>query len=180
MALLFLKRSDLLPDLRETLQKRLTIIDPGLEAKGPFQGGIDPKKTDKKDLKSPIQKKFDFKGPFDKKLPGEKIGSPGTKETSLPEDAPLSATLGDAQTGQTTKLPLRVRGPVAFKITAIRGSNEQVRVEPPSGSREVHELTIAIRPEKTGDFQRTLHLVTDIPGRAEVAVEIRVRAIASR
>ncbi len=28
-ALLFLKRSDLLPDLRETLQKRLTITDPG-------------------------------------------------------------------------------------------------------------------------------------------------------
>src|SRR6516162_8165703 len=31
MALLFLKRSDLLPDLRETLQKRLKITDPGLD-----------------------------------------------------------------------------------------------------------------------------------------------------
>jgi hypothetical protein len=30
-ALLFLKRSDLLPDLRETLQKRLKITDPGLD-----------------------------------------------------------------------------------------------------------------------------------------------------
>ena len=30
MALLFLKRSDLLPDLRERLQKRLIITDPGL------------------------------------------------------------------------------------------------------------------------------------------------------
>lgn len=181
MALLFLKRSDLLPDLRETLQKRLTITDPGLEPKGPFQGAIDPKKTDKKDVKSPMQKKsdkLDLKNPIDKKSPGEKIDSPGTKETPLPEDAPLSANLGDVKAGQTTKLPVRVRGPAAFKITAIRGGDEQLRVEPPRGSRDVHELTIAIRPDKTGDFERTLHLVTDIPGRAEVPVEIRLRALA--
>lgn len=45
-ALLFLKRSDLLPDLRETLQKRLLITDPG-----------DPKTT------SPGEKKEQDKKP---------------------------------------------------------------------------------------------------------------------
>lgn len=53
MALLFLKRSDLLPDLRETLQKRLKITDPGLD-------------------KSPGEK--DLKKRIEKKSPGEKNG----------------------------------------------------------------------------------------------------------
>lgn len=38
MALLFLKKSDLLPDLRETLQKRLKITDPWLDGKGSTPG----------------------------------------------------------------------------------------------------------------------------------------------
>jgi hypothetical protein len=63
MALLFLKRSDLLPDLRETLQKRLKITDPGLDTKKSPGEKSDPKRgTDKKspgeknDLKKGIEK----------------------------------------------------------------------------------------------------------------------------
>jgi hypothetical protein len=69
MALLFLKRSDLLPDLRETLQKRLKITDPGLdkaispgEKSKPKSGTKSPgEKSDnsekKPDLKRGIPKK---------------------------------------------------------------------------------------------------------------------------
>jgi hypothetical protein len=56
MALLFLRRSDLLPDLRETLQKRLKITDPGLDKV------ISPKK-------SPGEKSHPKSGT---KSPGEK------------------------------------------------------------------------------------------------------------
>ena len=55
MALLFLKRSDLLPDLREALQKRVKITDPGLEK------AISPgeKPDPKKGTKSPAEKGHD-------------------------------------------------------------------------------------------------------------------------
>lgn len=68
-ALLFLKRSDLLPDLRETLQKRLKITDPGLDGKG-----VTPKT-------SPGEK-TEPKSDGRKTSPGEKRVSPRSKETS--------------------------------------------------------------------------------------------------
>ncbi len=148
LALLFLKRSDLLPDLRETLQKRLTITDPGPDLKA-----IRPKKS-----------------------PGDKTDSPGNKNAV--DDAPLSINLGNVKAKQTTECQMRVRGPAAFKITAVRGSDGQLKVADPSQtSREVHELTLTLRPDKAGDFQRTIFLFTDLPGRAEVPVEIRVRVL---
>jgi len=74
MALLFLKRSDLLPDLRETLQKRLKITDPGLEK------AISPgeKSKSKSGTKSPgekdngTEKKSDLNRGIPKKEPEDK------------------------------------------------------------------------------------------------------------
>ena len=68
-ALLFLKRSDLLPDLRETLQKRLTITDPGQAGKD--WKGIAPQK-------SPGETPTPKSG-SEKKSPGEKSDNPGKK-----------------------------------------------------------------------------------------------------
>jgi hypothetical protein len=74
MALLFLRRSDLLPDLRETLQKRVSITDPGLDK------AISPgeKSKTKSGTKSPgeksdtSEKKSDLKQGIPKKKPEEK------------------------------------------------------------------------------------------------------------
>jgi hypothetical protein len=155
MALLFLKRSDLLPDLRETLQKRLTITDPGPDLKHAIQ-----KKTgDKLDLKKGIQKK---------------------NAPSGTDDAPLIAKLGDVKLKEATQRPLRVRGPAAFRITGMRGDDDELRISMDSQSREVHELTLTLRPNKAGEFQRIIYLLTDIPGRAEVAVQIQARVVAEK
>lgn len=54
MALLFLKRSDLLPDLRQSLQKRLKITDPWLEGKD--GKGTSPQKGTTAPQKSPGEK----------------------------------------------------------------------------------------------------------------------------
>jgi len=139
-ALLFLKRSDLLPDLRETLQKRVTISDPGLDPKG-----INAKK-----------------------------GAPA------PEDSPLTIDFGEVPVKAATARLVRVRGPEAFRITGVRGTDDQLQAKPPSLSREVQELALTLRPDKSGNFRRTIYLVTDIPGRAEVAVQIEARVSAAK
>jgi hypothetical protein len=79
MALLFLKRSDLLPGLRETLQKRLKITDPY------FDKAISPKKSPGEKTspksKSPGEKN-DLKNGIEKKTRPEKTG------LSMPELSP--------------------------------------------------------------------------------------------
>ncbi|MFO0967806.1 MAG: hypothetical protein U0793_19770 [Gemmataceae bacterium] len=144
-ALLFLKRSDLLPDLRESLGKRVTITDPGL---GP--------KTAVPRTKSESPKKG--------------------ADSSEAEEGPLFADLGAVKSEHLTKLQLRVRGPGTFRITGIRGDTDEIRVETDGKSREVHQLTVALKVQKTGEFQRTIYLLTDIPGQPEVAVQIRAKA----
>ena len=94
MALLFLKRSDLLPDLRETLQKRLKITDPGLDK------AISPgEKSDrKKGTKSPAEKghdtgkKSELKSGIPKKEGDEKT-KPHSRLGPQPADIMASAYL---------------------------------------------------------------------------------------
>jgi hypothetical protein len=140
-ALLFLKRSDLLPDLRKQLAKRVKIVDPG-----PFvQGG-------------PATKGPDLKGLI------------------AADQGPLTADLGAVPAGKASPIPLRVRGPADFRITAIRGDDKQLKVQLDSQSTKVHDLTVTLHLDKAGPFERTLYLQTDLPSRAEVAVRVRATA----
>jgi hypothetical protein len=84
MALLFLKRSDLLPDLRETLGKRLKITDPGLDKA--ISPGEKSKPKTGSDKKSPGEKN-DLKDGIQKKDPPEKTGfsPPGLFPSAQPE-----------------------------------------------------------------------------------------------
>jgi hypothetical protein len=152
-ALLFLKRSDLLPDLRQELAKRVRIVDPGPLV----QGGLTKKG-----------------GPEPKGVPDLK-GITGSKGT-VDQQAPLAVDLGEVMAGRPAPLPLRVRGPAPFRITGIRGGDAQLKVEPDSQSAAVHDLTVTLRLDKAGSFERTLYLQTDLPGQAEVAVRVRVMA----
>jgi hypothetical protein len=140
-ALLFLKRSDLLPDLRKQLAKRVKIVDPG-----PFVQG----------------------GPATK--------GPNLKGLIAADQGPLTADLGAVPAGKASPVPLRVRGPADFRITAIRGEDKQLKVQLDSQSTKVHDLTVTLHLDKAGPFERTLYLQTDLPGRAEVAVCVRAKA----
>jgi hypothetical protein len=145
-ALLFLRRSDLLPDLRKELKKRVKIVDPG-----PF---ILPKKAGK------------GKGP----------ALPDLKGLTLAAEEPLTVDLGAVPVGKPAQRPFRVRGPADFRITAIRGGDERLKVQADSLPAKVHNLTVTVQLDKAGPLERTLYLHTDLPGQAEVAVRLRLRA----
>lgn len=159
MALLFLCRSDLFPDVRKTLLKRVKITDPGPIAR-PAAKGQQPGKEP--DLPKGVEAKN-----------SGSAGSPGAKG-KLGE--PVALPVGTVKVGRATTVTIRLRGPSAFRITAVRGTDEQLQVEAGSRIRQVHELEISLRPERTGAFTRTLVLRTDLPGRSEVTVVVRARA----
>jgi hypothetical protein len=152
-ALLFLKRSDLLPDLRKELYKRVRIVDPG-----PF-----PKKDSKGNKGAKSTKGSD---PSDwKRLLASTL-----------DDGPLAVDLGIIKSGKPVEKPLRVRGPAAFRITGIRGGDKQLKVQADSLPATVHNLTVTLQPDKAGPLERTIYLQTDLPGRSEVAVRVRATA----
>jgi hypothetical protein len=153
-ALLFLKRSDLLPDLRKELYKRVRIVDPG-----PFPKKAPPKKG-KKGSKGT--------GPSDWKA---------LLASSAVEDGPLAVDLGKIKAGKPVEKRLRVRGPAAFRITGIRGGDARLKAKTDSRPAKVHDLTVTLDLEQAGPFERTLYLQTDLPGRPEVALRVRVTAL---
>jgi hypothetical protein len=152
-ALLFLKRSDLLPDLRKELYKRVRIVDPG-----PFRKGSLAKKGSK----------------------GSKGSSPPDWErllaSSTAEDGPLTVDLGKIKSGKPVQKTLRVRGPVAFRITGIRG-DARLKAKTDSRPAKVHDLALTLDLDQAGPFQCTLYLQTDLPGRSEVAIRVSVTAL---
>jgi hypothetical protein len=158
-ALLFLRRSDLMPDLRRELAKRVRIVDTGRFV----QGGLA-----KKAGHEPKGKGADTTLPDLKGLVGDK--------GATTDDGPLLADLGEVKVGRPAALPLRVRGPADFRITGIRGGDERLKVQADSLPATVHNLTINLRLDRAGPLERTLYLQTDLPGRAEVAVRVRVTA----
>jgi hypothetical protein len=82
-ALLFLKKSDLLPDLRETLQKRLKIVDPGASSKS------ETDKSDSSEKKTGDKTETPLKNPTDKSDSPKKKSAPPSK-TPAAKDAPGS------------------------------------------------------------------------------------------
>src|SRR5262249_44102159 len=117
-----------MPNSRETLQDLLTITDPRFDLKP----AIPKKNSEKHGLK---------KGDQEKNAPA------GT------DDAPLTLKFGDVKAKEATQRPLRVRGPAAFRITGMRGDDDELRISMDSQSREVHELTVTLRPTKAGHFE---------------------------
>jgi hypothetical protein len=153
-ALLFLNRSDLLPDLRKELYKRVRIVDPG-----PFPKKAPPKKGKKGSNGS---RPSDWKALL---------------ASSTAADGPLAVDLGKIKAGKPVQKTLQVRGPAAFRITGIRGGGARLKAKAASRPAEVHDLSLTLDLDQAGPFQGTLYLQTDLPGRSEVAIRVRVTGL---
>jgi hypothetical protein len=106
--------------------------------------------------------------------PTKKPDGPG--ETADPGDSgPLAVTVKRLQAGQEAQRRVIVRGPAPFRITAVQGTSAQLTTQADSQKRERHELTLTLRPDKAGEFKQILRLQTDLPGQAEVLIEVRGR-----
>jgi hypothetical protein len=83
-------------------------------------------------------------------------------------EAPLTVSvptlaLGKVKVGGQAERRLIVRGVKPFKITAIKGADEQLLVrDNTTGSRAVHVLTVTLKGTKQGEVKKTVKLVTDL------------------
>ena len=77
--------------------------------------------------------------------------------------SPAFLSLGVVKAATESQRRVIVRGVKPFKITRIKGGDDSVEVKAPGGeAREVHVLTIKVKPGKAGALDRTLRVITDL------------------
>jgi hypothetical protein len=72
-----------------------------------------------------------------------------------------------------------VKGSQPFRILDVKGTDEQLSINAAEdGAKPVHILTFTIRPLTTGEFKRTLTIVTDLPedGQLQIPARAHVQA----
>src|SRR5262249_52592115 len=83
--------------------------------------------------------------------------------------SPMTVQLGDVKAGKQAERRLIVRGSTPFRITGIRGTDKQLSVrESSSEPQTVHVLTVTLRPNRPGDLNRSLRILTDLKGESEI------------
>jgi len=91
-----------------------------------------------------------------------------------------SIAIGQVQPGQTVEKRVILRGGQPFRITAIEGTDETVSAKVQTGDDKAlpaHVLVVTVKPSGPGAIQRTLKVVTDLPG--ENTAELPVSGTAS-
>jgi hypothetical protein len=106
------------------------------------------------------------------------IRVPLTVEVQPPLTAsPSLLALGAVKAGEESGGKVIVRGTSAFKIVAIKGLGDGLKVTHDDKAREVHILNVKATPGKAGKVDRTFTVVTDLKADNEVAVKIDADAI---
>jgi hypothetical protein len=162
MALLFLRRAHLAPDLTTTLRRYVVVADPAALLAGAAQPAATPvdlwlltPDPDSRPLAVPVRQ----------------AGAP-PREKEI-----VAVTLGDARTGTQTERRLTVRSALPFRITAIEGADKECAAEVDNHERKTeHVLTIRLQPNQPGERTRTLRLVTDLPNGGVATFDVKVRA----
>jgi Protein of unknown function (DUF1573) len=105
-----------------------------------------------------------------------RIRVPLTVEIEAPITvSPMSVGLGEVKAGNLVERKVIVRGVRPFRIVSVEGTDKELSVRDSTPeSKAVHVLTVTLQPQHTGDLQRMLRVLTDLPG--EEAVEFQAFA----
>jgi len=89
--------------------------------------------------------------------------------------SPGSLALGQLKSGEKVERRVIVRGAQPFRITEVQGTDDSVQATPPDAeAKQVHVVTVTVRAGEAGDLNRTLKIVTDMPG--DGVAELPVKA----
>jgi hypothetical protein len=100
-----------------------------------------------------------------------RIRLPLTVEVEAPLTiSPATVGLGEVKAGKLAERKVIVRGERPFRILAVQGTDKELTVRDSNPeSKNLHVLTVAFHPQRAGEVQRTLRVLTDLAG--EEAVE---------
>lgn len=108
-----------------------------------------------------------------------KVRVPLTVEVESPLTiSPGFLALGTIRASEETQRRVIVRGVKPFKIHTIKGGDDTVQVKSQSTeAKEVHVLTIKLKPKKAGAIDHTLRVITDL--KEDNEIDFRVNAVAA-
>lgn len=90
--------------------------------------------------------------------------------------SPSLLSLGAVKVLSENQRRVIVRGVKPFKITSVKGGDDAVQVRTQtSEAREVHVLTIQLKPGQAGTLDRTLRVLTDL--KEDNEIDFRVHAV---
>jgi hypothetical protein len=79
--------------------------------------------------------------------------------------SPDAVLLGRVKAGAEAERKVIVRGVQPFRVTGVQGADSQFKIRDSSGeAKTVHVLTVTLRPTQPGELNRTLRIITDLPG----------------
>jgi len=104
---------------------------------------------------------------------------PLTVEVESPlKVSPAVVTLGAVKADLESERRIIVSGVKPFKITQVKGTDVSVDVKyNAENAREVHVLTIRLKPGKAGAVDKLLRVVTDLPRDNEIDFRVQAQAV---
>jgi hypothetical protein len=92
--------------------------------------------------------------------------------------SPEAVALGPVKVKGESERRVIVRGVRPFKITDIRGADEQLLVRDSTPeSKPVHVLTVKLKAARPGEITRTLHVVTDLGEDGDIDFQVSARVL---
>jgi hypothetical protein len=89
---------------------------------------------------------------------------------------PSTVVLGDVKAGGEAERKVIVRGVTPFKITAIKGTDDQLTVKDSTEeAKALHVLTVKLKAAKPGESNRTLRVITDLKEDGEIEFQTKIQ-----
>lgn len=87
--------------------------------------------------------------------------------------SPEAVSLGQVALNTESERRVIIRGVKPFKITAVKGTDDQVAVrEAGEESKPIHVLTVKLKGAKAGAIDRVVKVVTDLPEEGQIEFHI--------
>jgi hypothetical protein len=116
-----------------------------------------------------------------------KTNNPGSPRVRVPltveiESAltisPALVDLGQLKVGGQIERKVIVRGVKPFRVTDVKGGDEQLKVrDTTTDSKPVHVLAVTLHPDKAGDIQRSLRVLTDLQDESEIEFHAKAHVV---
>jgi len=92
--------------------------------------------------------------------------------------SPDHVAWGPVRVAEASTRRVIVRGLHPFKITGIEGSDGVLKVEDgTTDAKEVHVLTLKLKPDAAGDLNRTVKLLTDLKAENTIAFKVQAQVV---
>jgi hypothetical protein len=106
------------------------------------------------------------------------VVAPAPKAAPAAKVTGQTVALGTVKAGEESERTVVLRSARPFRVTAITGNDDELRVrDPSSDSRAVHTLTITVHPEHSGTLTRSIRVRTDLPASDEIEIKATANVV---